>query len=203
MKKIRSFHFLTNKASFHLVVCFALALVFAGCATSSNAGRNSGMGTKIVLLPANNATNDESAGQAATSMVASSLTNAGWNVTIFTQAKAAADNLGAAVDGTQPAPPASPQSVAREVGAAYLVQPVVHEYRYKTDLNGHPAVGMSLQMVDATTEKILWYGTVGHTGSSFSSVTTVGQHVANLLVRQLPLQMKALSAPSAASSSKR
>jgi len=76
---------------------------------------------------------------------------------------------------------------ARSVNATHLLLGTVHEYRYKTDLDGYPAVGLTLRLVDATTGVTLWQGSSARVGVFFASLTTTSQRAVRDLDRRIPL----------------
>jgi hypothetical protein len=161
-----------------------LALLVSGCATVVHHGGRSAAPVTVgrVLLPLFvNATDDEHAARALTEMTGSALVEAG--IPLFqteeTVLKSAADKAQGA-DGRY-------AELARAAGATHLVIGTVHEYRYKTDLDGDPAVGVTLRLVDAATGETLWQGTGGNVGYAFASLTSAGRNAVRSLVAQLPV----------------
>ncbi len=160
-------------------------LFTAGCATVVHHGGSTGGGTipvtRLLLPPFVNATDDEHASRALTEMTGSALVEAG--IPLFQTEelllKSAADKAQGA-DGRY-------AELARTVSATHLLIGTVHEYRYKTDLDGDPAVGITLRLVDATTGQTLWQGTSGNVGYAFASVTSAGRKAVRTLVQELPV----------------
>ncbi len=161
-----------------------LLLLTAGCTTVVTHGTQAGPVihvTRLLLPPFVNATDDEHASRALTEIAGSALVEAGLPLfqTEETLIKSAADKAQGA-DGRY-------AELARSVGASHLLIGTVHEYRYKTDLDGDPAVGVTLRLVDAATGQTLWQGTSGNVGYAFASVTSAGQKAVRALVREMPV----------------
>ncbi len=72
---------------------------------------------------------------------------------------------------------------AKGAGARYAVAGAVDEWRYKVGIDGEPAVGVALNVIDVATGEILWSGAGGKTGWSRESLSGVAQR----LIRQLLL----------------
>lgn len=167
-----------------LLVLLATLLFSTGCATVVHQGNQSPHAhavTRVLLPPFFNATDDEHASRALTEMTGSALVEAG--IPLFqteeTLLKSAADKAQGA-DGRY-------AELARQMGVSHLVIGTVHEYRYKTDLDGDPAVGITLRLVDAATGQTLWQGSSGNVGYAFASLTSASQKAVNALVTDLPV----------------
>ena len=72
---------------------------------------------------------------------------------------------------------------AKGAGARYAVAGAVDEWRYKVGIDGEPAVGLALNVIDVASGEILWSGAGGKTGWSRESLSGVAQR----LTRQLLL----------------
>lgn len=70
---------------------------------------------------------------------------------------------------------------AKGAGAKYAVTGAVDEWRYKVGIDGEPAVGVALQVIDVTSGEVLWSGAGGKTGWSREALSGVAQR----LIRQL------------------
>jgi TolB-like protein len=70
---------------------------------------------------------------------------------------------------------------ARAEGARYAVAGAVDEWRYKVGIDGEPAVGVTLQVIDVASGQVLWSGAGGKTGWSREALSGVAQR----LIRQL------------------
>jgi len=164
-----------------LILCSCLLL--AGCATVNYSGAPVGeiaVG-RLLLPPFVNATDDQHASRALTEMTGSALVEAGIPLyqTEETVLKSAADKA-QGDDGRY-------ATLARSVDATHLLIGTVHEYRYKTDLDGDPAVGITLRLVDASTGQTVWQGTSGNVGYAFASVTSAAEKSVRALVKDMPI----------------
>ena len=64
----------------------------------------------------------------------------------------------------------------------YALTGSVQEWRYKTGVDGEPAVSVTFNLVDMTTGKTVWSATGSRTGWSRSSVGSVGQALIDQLL---------------------
>ena len=74
---------------------------------------------------------------------------------------------------------------ARATGVAYGVTGAVVEWRYKSGLDGEPAVGIAMHVVDITSGDTLWSGSFSRSGWSRESLSGTGQKVIDELVSGL------------------
>lgn len=166
------------------ILSACLLLVTAGCATVVHHG-GPGLATirvdRLLLPPFVNATDDEHASRALTEMTGSALVEAG--IALFQTEELL---IKSAADKAQ-GPDGRYAELAHSVNATHLLIGTVHEYRYKTDLDGDPAVGITLRLVDAATGQTLWQGTSGNVGYAFASVTSAGRKAVRTLVHELPI----------------
>lgn len=165
------------------LIALCLIVLSAGCATVVTEGGATGTlrVERLLLPPFINATDDEHAGRALTEMTGSALVEAG--LPLFQTEELL---IRSAADKAQ-GPDGRYAEVARTVGATHLLIGTVHEYRYKTDLDGDPAVGVTLRLIDAATGQTLWQGSGGNVGYAFASVTSASQKAVRALVRDLPV----------------
>ena len=70
---------------------------------------------------------------------------------------------------------------ARTEGAKYAIAGAVDEWRYKVGIDGEPAVGVALQVIEVASGQVLWSGAGGKTGWSREALSGVAQR----LIRQL------------------
>lgn len=77
---------------------------------------------------------------------------------------------------------------ARSQGVQYAVTGNVDEWRYKVGIDGEPAAGLTMQVVDVQSGNVLWSGAGGKTGWSREALSAVAQKL-----------MRELLAPVAAS----
>lgn len=66
---------------------------------------------------------------------------------------------------------------ARQENARYLLTGSVDEWRYKQGVDGEPAVGLVVSLVDVASGEVLWTAVGGKTGWSRESLAAVGQQL--------------------------
>ena len=64
---------------------------------------------------------------------------------------------------------------AKTEGARYALTGAVEEWRYKVGIDGEPAVGITLQILDVQNAEVLWTGAGGKTGWSREGLAAVAQ----------------------------
>ena len=72
---------------------------------------------------------------------------------------------------------------AKGAGARYAVAGAVDEWRYKVGIDGEPAVGVALNVIDVGSGEILWSAAGGKTGWSRESLSGVAQRLMRQLLR--------------------
>lgn len=163
-----------------ILICASL---LASCSSVVYHGGQSGSlyVERLLMPPFINATDDEHAGHALTEMTGSALVEAGiplYQTEDLYKRDASADKS---------KPPLSQTDIARSVNATHILIGTVHEYRYKTDLDGDPAVGITMRLVDAETGETVWQGSSGNVGYAFASLTSAAQKAVRTLVRDMPI----------------
>ena len=78
-------------------------------------------------------------------------------------------------------------SAARRNGADYIVMGTVEEWRYKSGLDGEPAVGITLELRRAKDDEVVWSGTSARTGWGRESVSVAAHKVLDELTDAMPL----------------
>jgi hypothetical protein len=66
---------------------------------------------------------------------------------------------------------------AIEQGMRYAIAGSVEEWRYKAGLDGEPAVGLSMRLVDLDSGEILWSGSAARSGWSRDSLSGTAHKV--------------------------
>jgi TolB-like protein len=77
---------------------------------------------------------------------------------------------------------------AREAGARYALTGAVDEWRYKVGIDGEPAVGLALQIVDVGNGAVLWSGVGAKSGWSREALAAVAQKLMRDLLDNAKLQ---------------
>jgi TolB-like protein len=165
--------------------CVALgaALWLAGCAVT-DIGRAPTLtqGGTIAVLPIVNYTETPQAGLRAEAIVESLLKSGGSNPvkrypaslnpeTLFEPAER--ESVGKALDW------------ARSEKARYALTGAVQEWRYKVGVDGEPAVGISLQLIDVATGEVIWSATGSNSGWSRESLSGTAQKLLRRLLAPL------------------
>lgn len=73
------------------------------------------------------------------------------------------------------------QKWARDAGARYALTGAVDEWRYKVGIDGEPAVGMVLQVIDLQNGNVVWSAVGARSGWSREALSAVAQK----LIREL------------------
>nr|MBO2509579.1 penicillin-binding protein activator LpoB [Gammaproteobacteria bacterium] len=77
---------------------------------------------------------------------------------------------------------------ARQQKLAYVITGSVEEWQYKNGLDGEPAVGISLQVIEPDTGRVLWSTSGARAGWSRESLAGSAQKVLRELVGDLDLE---------------
>lgn len=77
---------------------------------------------------------------------------------------------------------------ARQKGIRYGMQGTVTEWRYKVGLDGEPVAGVTLQLLDLQSGRVIWSGAAGRSGWSREAVSAVAQQLLESLISRIPVQ---------------
>ena len=163
-----------------LIVMLLAALVGAGCVTTDS----SGFGTPIdgnakwVMLPILNHTDVPQAGLRAEAITEGLLRSGGVNNMVRYPAVLSQDTL---FEPSERKVYVEAEKWAKTQGARYAVYGAVDEWRYKVGIDGEPAVGVALHIIDLSNDQVVWSGVGGKSGWSRESLSGVAQK----LIRQL------------------
>lgn len=175
----------------------ALSALLAGCQTVSQGSLDNSrhlVGTdirRLVVLPFENTTtsNSPAAGAAVREALCSALAERSIRFTQTEETLLAGARKGASGGkGLYP-------EILRATGARYFITGTVHEYRYMADLEGSPAVGFSVRLVDARDGRTLWHGTASNTGYGWKSLSELCTDSARAIAAKIPLEMRDESEP--------
>jgi TolB-like protein len=175
----------------------ALALTLAGCTTATVAPAPAlERGAPWGLLPMVNHTETPQAGLRAEAILESLLRSRG-----LSELRRYPTTIG----GDALFEPSERRSVdqalawARTQNLRYALTGTVDEWRYKVGLDGEPAVGFTLQLIELSTGRVLWSAAGGRTGWSRESLSGVAQKLLAELTAPLavPAVPAAAPAPSA------
>lgn len=158
-------------------------LLLAGCSVmQSQPGSTVPQDGRIAVLPLINLSQTPQAGDRAASVLAALLRAGGSNeVTLYLP------------DDRNPLMYQSSErqqnalNTARNEGAQYLISGTVEEWRYKSGLDGEPAVGITLEVRRANDNRVIWSGTAARTGWGRESLSVAAHKVLDELVEAMAL----------------
>ena len=157
----------------------SLLAAVAGCSTVDVAPRaDLDRGARWAVLPLANQTETPGAGQRAAAVIEGVLHTRGITNVARPPASLGAESL------FEPADAANADKAlewARGAGVRYALTGTVTEWRYKVGVDGEPAVGLSLQVIDLSSGRTAWAATGGRSGWSREALSAVAQK----LVRDL------------------
>ncbi len=166
----------------------ALAItVLAGCSTAIQSTVNGdalSSEAKWALLPIANHTDTPQAGLSAEAYVLHLLQSRGVKGLQQYPAALSRDSL---FEPTERKVAEEALQWARTQGMAFVVTGSVQEWRYKVGIDGEPAVGITLRVLDAATGKVVWSGSAAKSGWSREALSAVAQSVITELLSSLPL----------------
>jgi len=170
-------------ASFSTVVAISLAVL--GCASRVDSGpRNPSLALSgtVLVAPFRNATDDDHAGQAFADLIATELSARGLKVVVLPPKPA--NDLGE----TPPYTDSDLAQAARKHGASGIVRGTAIELRYKTDLDGDPAAGVYVEILDPSAKLSVWHASATRTGLIYSSTAGTAQKVSHDIVAKMPVR---------------
>jgi hypothetical protein len=180
MKRIRAlFRFVPL-----LIASLVLVLLTACAGASFHAGPTptTERSASWVVAPLLNNTATPYAGQRAAQLVSALLAQRG--VGAVQVAPAPADAGGLPIDNGAGAEEAA-RTFAQQQNARYLVRGSVDEWTYKIGLDGQPAVGFTLSLVDLGSGKVIWTGAASASGGSRQGVAVLAQDTLDRLTTRL------------------
>lgn len=74
---------------------------------------------------------------------------------------------------------------ARSENLSYALTGTVDEWRYKVGIDGEPAVGLTLQLVEVSSGKVIWAAAGGKSGWSREALSAVAQKLSRTLLAPL------------------
>lgn len=164
----------TRRGFLVLLACLASGCSTIDVAPASGLDRN----MRWAVLPLANHTETPLAGQRAASIVDTVLRTRGIADIVRPPANLGAESLFEPQDAQ-----ATEKGLAwtRTAGVRYAVTGTVSEWRYKVGVDGEPAVGLTLQVIDLSNNKVVWSASGGRSGWSREALSAVAQK----LVRDL------------------
>ena len=77
---------------------------------------------------------------------------------------------------------------ARQHGFRYGISGSVNEWRYKAGLDGEPAVGITVKIIDVKTGHVVWSGTGARSGWGRESVSMTAQRVVLEILERMKIE---------------
>ncbi len=74
---------------------------------------------------------------------------------------------------------------SRDKGIRYGITGTIHEWHYKSGPDKEPAVGLSLKLIDLSSEKVIWQGTTAKTGWGYTNLSGVANKAVDKLLNQI------------------
>ena len=161
------------------------AMVLAGCAFSplgpTGSSTRSAMAQpiaaqdKVALLPIANFTDVPQAGLRVEALLEPALRAQGLRQLVVYPPGMSTESL---FEPGERKAQAEAEKWAKAQGMRWAVSGAVNEWRYKTGLDGEPAVGMMIQVTDLTSGEVVYSAAGGRTGGARQALAAVGQQLA-------------------------
>lgn len=160
-----------------------LLVMLAGCSViQSQDGTPIARDADMAVLPLVNLSQTPQAGDQAASILAAILRAKGSDkVTLYLPD----DRNPLLYESSERQQEARQQALAE--GASYLISGTVEEWRYKSGLDGEPAVGVTLEVRSTADNRIVWSGTAARTGWGREGLSVAAHKVLDELAEQMPL----------------
>lgn len=175
-----------TRTSLLRLACVAVAtLSLAACSTVAVSPRPSlDSGAKWGMVPFTNHTETPQAGLRAESITEGLLRSTqAMNLQRY-PASLNTETLFEPMDRKQQA---AARTWAKEQGIRYAVSGSVDEWRYKVGVDGEPAVGLTLQVIDIDSGEVVWSAVGSSTGWSREALTAVAQKLTRKLIEPLAM----------------
>lgn len=170
------------------LVFSVLAAVLVACSTTiESTAPTQALDAKVawVVLPMANHTDTPQAGLSAEDLIEHQLRKRGVGKLQRYPSTLSRDSL---FEPTERKVVEEAQQWARQQGARFAVVGSVHEWRYKVGIDGEPAVGMTIQVLDLSTGQVVWSASAAKSGWSREALAAVGQSLVTQMLVGLPLQ---------------
>ena len=169
------------------LICWMGALILAGCSTgfqSTATHEPLDAQVKWVLLPMANHTDTPQASLSAEAMVEHLLRSRGVTTLLQYPAALSRDSL---FEPTERKISEEAQKWARGEGARFALTGSVDEWRYKVGIDGEPAIGVTLKIIDLTDGRVVWTASGAKSGWSRQALSAVAQGVLKDMLSGLKL----------------
>lgn len=170
-----------------MVLGLGLSLLLAGCSVQKTTGAAAPLprDARWALLPMLNHTESPQAGLRAEVITEALLRSRGVGNLVLYPPSLSPDAL---LEPAERKVQDEARKWAREQGARYGVQGAVDEWRYKVGVDGEPAVGVALQIIDLQSGEVLWTGVGARSGWSREALAAVAQKLIDGLLDSARIQ---------------
>jgi len=169
-----------------LILSLLVLLALSACGTLTSTDKISvSADHSWVLLPINNLSTTPRAGEKTNAMVETHLRARGVN-SLQTYVVPEGLNLVSLLDTDRQLSEAV--KWGRSNGIRYGMTGTVHEWHYKSGPDKEPAVGLSLKLIDLTTDQVVWQGTTTKTGWGYANVSGVANKTVAKLLKQISIR---------------
>lgn len=163
-----------------LLALGALGLALSACGTvDTGSAPQLARSETWAVLPISNHTETPQAGRRAASIAGSLLRSAGIDSVQHYPAAGSDETL---FDPARPDSAERALTWARGQNARYALTGAVNEWRYKVGVDGEPAVGITLEVVEVKSGAVIWSGTGSRTGTSREALSAVAQKLEKQLL---------------------
>ncbi len=168
-----------------LGIVFLAAWLMAGCSTVQTVGSEKLSGTEAwALLPFTNNTETPQAGLRAEAITANLLRGHGLTRLETYPAGLVTETL---LEPSDRKLGEKAVAWAKEQGVRYAVSGEVNEWRYKVGIDGEPAVGLTLQVLDLKDGRVVYSAAGGKSGWSREALSAVAQKLMKDMVTGITL----------------
>jgi len=157
-----------------LVIVAVLVALVSGCGTDPVVSSRSPLpdlgSQKVAIYDLANYTDTSRAGMRASSIVEGVLFARGYNMDRHTLPERSAATLSQQIKD------------AISHGDRYLMSGAVSEWRYKTGIDGEPAVSLRLKLLDLRTHKVIWSAVGADNSWGNTSIGTIAQKLVSSMI---------------------
>ncbi len=166
------------------ILLFLLAVCLSACSTTSSMSSGAVLAEgRWALLPLINHTDTPQAGLAAETIVDHLVRARGQTTLDRYPATLGKDTL---FEPSERKIVAEATAWAKQQGVRYALTGAVQEWRYKVGIDGEPAVGVTLQLIDLNSGEIVWSASGAKSGWSRTALSAVAQDLLANLLSSLP-----------------
>lgn len=175
------------KTSLVAVLASLTLAVTAGCAVTDSQHNTPSFSAKArwVLLPIVNYSQAPQAGERAEAIAATLIRKEGVGNIAHYPANDSGSGLPELNDANRYV---KALAWAKSQDYQYGLSGAVSEWAYKTGLDGEPAVGLTVQVVDIATGQVVWSASGADSGWGYDTLSGTAQELLETLIGRLPLQ---------------